>query len=79
MSDSDRPELTDTQRRILNFIEKHIAKYHYPPTYNEIGKAAGLHSTGSVDYQIKELENKGYIAVKRGTFRAIQVLHSATD
>lgn len=79
MTERTLPDLTDTQRRILEYIEHYIAEHHYPPIYREIGEATGLRSVGSVSHQIDQLEAKRYIAVRRGMCRAITVLHSATD
>ena len=53
--------LTDRQRRILDIIQDAIVLRGYPPSIREIGQAAGLTSTSSVAYQLKELEKKGFL------------------
>ena len=35
-------DLTKRQQEIFDFIKRHSAKYGYPPTVRDIGKAVGL-------------------------------------
>ena len=55
----DHNALSDRQRRILQVIQDAVVLRGYPPSIREIGDAAGLQSTSSVAYQLKELEKKG--------------------
>ena len=52
----DPKNLTARQRRILEVIRDAVVLRGYPPSIREIGDAAGLQSTSSVAYQLKELE-----------------------
>ena len=53
---SNKTQLTDRQRRILEVIQDAVSLRGYPPSIREIGDAVGLNSTSSVAYQLKELE-----------------------
>ena len=57
----DVDTLSARQRRILEVIRDAIVLRGYPPSIREIGDAAGLQSTSSVAYQLKELEKKGFL------------------
>src|SRR3954452_8301101 len=41
-------ELTKRQQEIYDFIRRYSAKYGYPPTMRDIGKAVGLASSSTV-------------------------------
>ncbi|MDO4928520.1 MAG: transcriptional repressor LexA [Corynebacterium sp.] len=66
-------DLTARQRRILEIIHDALKFRGYPPSIREIGNAAGLQSTSSVSYQLKELEQKGYLRRDPNKPRAIIV------
>lgn len=53
--------LTDRQRNILKFIEKHVNSYGYPPTIREIGEATGIASTSVVNYNLNKLTRLGHL------------------
>jgi repressor LexA len=56
------PGLTRRQRDIVCFYRDHYQRHGSPPTLREIGAAVGLKSTSSVDYQVRELQRKGYLS-----------------
>ncbi|GAB1642401.1 transcriptional repressor LexA [Krasilnikovia sp. MM14-A1259] len=66
-------ELTARQRRILEFIRDWVDRYGYPPSVREIGEAVGLVSPSSVAYQLKALENKGFLRRDPNRPRAVDV------
>lgn len=68
------PVLSQTQRRVLQAAIDAIARQGYPPSMREIGEAVGL-STSSVEYQLDELERKGYVRRRLGRSRALRVLN----
>lgn len=73
-----KPELaalSDRQRRILEVIRDAVVLRGYPPSIREIGDAAGLQSTSSVAYQLKELEKKGFLRRDPNKPRAVDVRH----
>src|SRR5690606_16146778 len=59
MKKSER--LTDRQRSILKFIERHVLSNGYPPTIREIGEATGIASTSVVNYNLNKLTRLGYL------------------
>jgi repressor LexA len=66
-------DLTQRQRRILEFIRAAVDRNGYPPSVREIGEAVGLVSPSSVAYQLKELERKGYLRRDPNRPRAVDV------
>ena len=71
----DTTGLTERQRRILEVIRDSVSLRGYPPSIREIGTAAGLHSSSSVAYQLKELEKKGFIRRSPNKPRAVDIRH----
>ena len=69
--------LTARQRKILDFISSATADRGYPPSMREIGEAVGLTSSGSVDYQLKILGEKGFITRDPNRARALEVVSPA--
>ncbi|AKK03326.1 SOS regulatory protein LexA [Corynebacterium epidermidicanis] len=69
----DLAKLTDRQRRILEVIRDAVVLRGYPPSIREIGDAAGLQSTSSVAYQLRQLEEKGYLRRDPNKPRAVDV------
>jgi repressor LexA len=72
--DSYDPRLTPVQRAILRFTVDYMRRNSYAPTLQEIGDAAGLGNSSSASYQVKVLERKGYLRLRRGRPRAIEVV-----
>ncbi len=69
----DPSTLSDRQRRILEVIRDAVVLRGYPPSIREIGDAAGLQSTSSVAYQLKQLEKKGFLRRDPNKPRAVDV------
>jgi len=67
-------QLTDRQRRIVDFIRAHVAENGYPPTFREIGANVGLKSPSTVDHHMKRLRELGVLQYEEGLFRSIQLL-----
>ncbi|KQB86552.1 transcriptional repressor LexA [Corynebacterium lowii] len=81
-SNADTPDLSalsPRQRRILEVIRDAVVLRGYPPSIREIGDAAGLQSTSSVAYQLKELEKKGFLRRDPNKPRAVDVRHLPGD
>jgi len=73
LSDLIAPDLTDRQRRILDYMRETVEQRGYPPTVREIGEAVGLVSPSSVAYQMGVLERKGYLRKDPNRPRAVDV------
>jgi repressor LexA len=54
-------ELSEKQRRILDFLGDFIAEKDYPPSIRDIQQGCAISSTSVVDYNLKRLEERGYI------------------
>ena len=67
-------ELSAKQRGILQFLEDFIAKHDYPPSIRDIQTGCDISSTSVVDYNLKRLEEKGFIRRDREVSRAIELL-----
>jgi repressor LexA len=65
--------LTKRQQEIIDFIKHHGAKYGYPPTVREIGKAVGLASSSTVHAHLANLEKYGVLKRNPTKPRAIAV------
>ena len=69
----DEAGLTTRQRKILECIRHSVATVGYPPTIREIGEVVGLTSTSSVAYQLKQLQEKGFLRRDAAKPRAVDV------
>jgi len=70
-------ELTKRQQEIYDFIGKYSAKYGYPPTVRDIGKAVGLASSSTVHAHLSNLEKAGLLRRDPTKPRAIEMLDRA--
>jgi repressor LexA len=70
-------DLTKRQQEIFDFIRKHSAKYGYPPTVRDIGKAVGLASSSTVHAHLANLEKIGLLRRDPTKPRAIELLDRA--
>jgi repressor LexA len=69
--------LTKRQQEIFDFIRKHSAKYGYPPTVRDIGKAVGLASSSTVHAHLANLEKIGLLRRDPSKPRAIELFDRA--
>lgn len=69
--------LTDKQKRILDFIKSTTKERGYPPSIREIGDAVGLSSTSTVHGYLKRLEEKGVIRRDPTKPRALEIIEQA--
>ena len=56
-----KPELTEKQRRVLEFIESMVIERGSAPTIREIGARFGISSTNGVRTHLTALIKKGYL------------------
>ena len=66
--------LSPKQRAILEFIRGYIGERDYPPAIRDIQQGCGISSTSVVDYNLKRLEERGYLRRDREISRAIELL-----
>ena len=66
-------DLTKRQQEIFDFIKRYSAKYGYPPTVRDIGKAVGLASSSTVHAHLANLEKIGLLKRDPSKPRALEV------
>src|SRR3954470_3878663 len=72
-------DLTKRQQEIFDFIKRYSARYGYPPTVRDIGKAVGLASSSTVHAHLANLEKIGLLRRDPTKPRAIELLDRAAD
>ncbi len=72
-------DLTKRQQEIFDFIKRYSAKYGYPPTVRDIGKAVGLASSSTVHAHLANLEKIGLLRRDPSKPRAIEMLDRAVE
>jgi len=70
-------DLTKRQQEIFDFIKRYSARYGYPPTVRDIGKAVGLASSSTVHAHLSNLEKVGLLRRDPSKPRAIELLDKA--
>jgi repressor LexA len=70
-------DLTKRQQEIFDFIKRYSAKYGYPPTVRDIGKAVGLASSSTVHAHLANLERIGLLRRDPSKPRAIEMMDRA--
>jgi repressor LexA len=71
--------LTKRQQEIFDFIKRYSAKYGYPPTVRDIGKAVGLASSSTVHAHLSNLEKVGLLRRDPSKPRALELLDRAAQ
>jgi repressor LexA len=72
-------DLTKRQQEIFDFIKRYSARYGYPPTVRDIGKAVGLASSSTVHQHLANLEKIGLLRRDPTKPRAIELLDRAVQ
>ena len=70
------PDLTDSQRKVLDFIQRFIAIYTVPPKLQEVAEGIGISSRGVAHRYVQALAEAGYIETDSGKHRGIRLLKS---
>ncbi len=66
-------DLPEKQRAILEFMRAFVEQHDYPPSIRDIQVGCGMSSTSVVDYNLKALQNRGYIRRDKEVSRAIVI------
>ncbi|WP_434094589.1 transcriptional repressor LexA [Nonomuraea rubra] len=69
----DFSALPQRQQRILATIRDWVARYGYPPSTRELGRAVGLRSSSSVSKHLRSLEERGLLRRSTAVTRPIDV------
>ncbi len=73
-------QLTERQRKVLDYILSAIDENGYPPTLREIGNFMGIRSTNGVNDHLRALERKGFLTredMKSRTLRPTALAQAA--
>ena len=68
-------KLSEKQRRIITFIDRFFNDRGYPPTIRDIQAGCGISSTSVVDYNLRILEERGYLSRHADISRGIRLLN----
>ena len=66
--------LTGRQQSILDYIARFMDDNDYPPTIRDIQSELTISSTSVVDYNLKVIEERGYIRRNRNISRGIELV-----
>jgi repressor LexA len=66
--------LSPKQQAILDFMREFLDEHDYPPSIRDIQDGCEISSTSVVDYNLKALEQKGFIRRDREVSRGIELL-----
>ena len=69
--------LTESQKRIFEFIIGYIEEHGYPPSIRDICRGSNLSRPSNATYYLNILADKGYIVRTPGVTRGIRVLKRA--
>ncbi len=70
---SQNDHLSEKQREILKFIYEYIEENGYAPSLREIALSVGISSTSVVSYNLRRLEELGYISRDRMVSRGLKL------
>jgi len=68
--------LSERQKKILQVVRQSLAERGYPPTVREICSEASISSTSVVNYNLRRLEEMGYIIRSPDVSRGIKLLET---
>ena len=74
----DHDDRNERRRRVMAFVEEHVAARGYPPTIVEVAAAVGC-AKGTVWNDLKWLRDHAYLEVEPGVARGLRVLASWED
>ena len=69
--------LKSLQQRIMDFLEQHIHENGLPPTRREIAHGCNISSTSVVEYNLRLLDRNGYVKMRDGIARGLDILDDA--
>lgn len=67
-------DLSQRQRRILDYIKQFKGENGYPPTVREIQRGLAISSTSVVDYNLNILEEAGQIKRSKNISRGVEIV-----
>ncbi|MBV6395841.1 MAG: LexA repressor [Anaerolineales bacterium] len=74
-----KPELSDKQRLVLQFLAKHQEEYNRPPSIREICDECAISSTSVANYYLDQLEERGYISRDQRVSRGLRLTEKINE
>jgi len=71
--------LSDTERRILEYMVAYLRRHTYQPSIREIGEEFGIKSTKTVSEFLQALSDKGYLERDPSRSRGVRILGMDLD
>lgn len=71
--------LSERQKKILQFISDFLTEYGYPPTIREIGEAVDIGSTSVVNYNLNKLVKAGLLERAPEVSRGLRLVKSIDE
>jgi repressor LexA len=71
--------LSTRPKQILEFIERFLGQYGYPPSVRQIQRGANISSTSVVKYNLEKLKRLGYIEHDERVSRGIRLVGREPD
>ena len=71
-----RKKMPPRRAKILSYVREFYSENGIPPTVRDIQVACGISSTSVVDYNLKQLDEAGYIRRRKDVSRGIELLDS---
>jgi repressor LexA len=72
-------DLSERQKKILEFIREFVDENRFPPSIREIGETVGISSTSVVKYNLDALERKGFIQRDAEISRGLRLVEDLVD
>ncbi len=74
-----KPELSDKQKLVLEFLAKHQEEYNRPPSIREICDDCDISSTSVANYYLDQLEERGYIERDQRVSRGLRLTEKVKE
>ena len=74
-----KPELSEKQTLVLEFLAKHQDDYDRPPSIREICDEVGISSTSVANYYLDQLEERGYIERDQRVSRGLRLTEKVKE
>ncbi|MGD2067871.1 MAG: hypothetical protein PVI57_04235 [Gemmatimonadota bacterium] len=68
------PQITEIERKILDFMVRYLRENTYQPSIREIGERFGIKSTKTVSEHLQALANKGFLERDPSRSRGVRIL-----
>ena len=74
-----KKELSERQKKMMNYISNYMLLHFRPPTIREIGKEANISSTSVVNYNLMRLVEKGFIRREADVSRGLSLTNKGRE